>query len=298
MANNSKKKQRLIFYICAMAWPIIQFIIFYVCVNINSILLAFRQYDALEGYSFVGFANFKRVFSDFVELAYIGTAFKNTFIVFGLSILTMFFPIVWAYYLYKKYLGHNLFKIMLFIPSIIPGITLVLCYKYFAEIAVPEVWKQLFDKKILGLLSNSDTKMKTILFYGIFIGIGSTFLLYLGAMTGISESIIEAAALDGITPIKEFVYIIFPLVYPTFSTFMVTSFAVIFANQINLFSFYGPHSEYSTYTIGYFLYVRVQTGTLTDYPYLATFGLILTLIIVPLCYLLKWGLAKFGPKTE
>ena len=295
---NSKKKQRLLFYIFAMAWPVIQFIVFYVCVNINSILLAFRQFDALEGYSFVGLDNFKKVFSDFTEQAYIGTAFKNTFMVFGLSLLTMFLPIVWAYYLYKKSFGSGMFKILLFIPSIIPSIALVLCYKYFVEIAIPEIWIQLFDKKILGLLVNPDTQMSTIIFYGIFLNIGSTFLLYLGAMTGISESIIEAATLDGITPVQEFVYIIFPLVYPTFSTFMVTSFALIFGNQMNLFSFYGPQAEYSTYTIGYFLYVQVQQGTLSDYPYLSAFGMVLTLIIIPMCYLLKWALAKFGPKTE
>ena len=59
---DSKKKSRLIFYICGVAWPVIQFIVFYVFVNFNSILLSFRNFDIQNGYSFARFSfPFKRL---------------------------------------------------------------------------------------------------------------------------------------------------------------------------------------------------------------------------------------------
>ena len=294
---DSKKKSRLIFYICGVAWPVIQFIVFYVFVNFNSILLSFRNFDIQSGYSFAGIDNFKRVFSEIATQPFLKTAFKNTFLIFGISVVSMFATLIMSYYLYKKHLFSGIFKVMLFLPSIIPGIALVICYKYFVEVGVPKIWEEVFNISIQGLLSNPDTKLITILFFNVWFGVGSTFLLYSGAMSGISDSIIEAATLDGVTAMQEFRYIVFPMIFPTFATFFITSFATLFANQMSVFSFSGAQAEYSVYTIGYYLYKSVQTATMDQYPYLSAFGLVLTVIIIPICLLTKKALDKFGPKT-
>ncbi len=294
---DSKKKSRLIFYICGVAWPVIQFIVFYVFVNFNSILLSFRNFDIQSGYSFAGIDNFKRVFSEIATQPFLKTAFKNTFLIFGISIVSMFATLIMSYYLYKKHLFSGIFKVMLFLPSIIPGIALVICYKYFVEVGVPKIWEEVFNISIQGLLSNPDTKLITILFFNVWFGVGSTFLLYSGAMSGISDSIIEAATLDGVTAMQEFGYIVFPMIFPTFATFFITSFATLFTNQMSVFSFSGAQADYSVYTIGYYLYKSVQTATMDQYPYLSAFGLVLTVIIIPICLLTKKALDKFGPKT-
>ena len=294
---DSKKKSRLIFYICGVAWPVIEFIVFYVFVNFNSILLSFRNFDIQSGYSFAGIDNFKRVFSEIATQPFLKTAFKNTFLIFGISIVSMFATLIMSYYLYKKYLFSGIFKVMLFLPSIIPGIALVICYKYFVEVGVPKIWEEVFNISIQGLLSNPDTKLITILFFNVWFGVGSTFLLYSGAMSGISDSIIEAATLDGVTAMQEFGYIVFPMIFPTFATLFITSFATLFTNQMSVFSFSGAQADYSVYTIGYYLYKSVQTATMDQYPYLSAFGLVLTVIIIPICLLTKKALDKFGPKT-
>ena len=74
-----KKKQKdMIFYILMLAFPVTQFLIFYVGVNFNSILLAFRKYDVLKGeFSWAGFDNFIQVFSDFRNLAIFEISFKK-----------------------------------------------------------------------------------------------------------------------------------------------------------------------------------------------------------------------------
>ena len=77
------KKDRtrdLIFYLGLLILPLLQFSIFYVGVNFNSILLALKKIDPLTGEEgWVGFDNFKRVFQDWKEMPLFSYAFKNSF---------------------------------------------------------------------------------------------------------------------------------------------------------------------------------------------------------------------------
>ena len=66
-AKTMKKRRfsETLFVYCAIALPLLQFLIFYVAVNINSIFLAFQSYDyGLGRYQFLGFDNFIEFFSD------------------------------------------------------------------------------------------------------------------------------------------------------------------------------------------------------------------------------------------
>lgn len=300
--KSKKARNRLVFYILGVAWPIVQFLVFYLVVNLNSIILSMQtyNYDILQ-WEFVWFENFKEVF---VQLGgpLLKTAMINTFEVFGIHLIVMFIPVFLSYYLFKKYALSSFFKVILFMPSVISSMALVLCYKFFVEITVPEIWSTVFGIKLNPLLSSVDTAWPTLIFFSIWYGLGANFLIYLGSMSSISESIIEAAQLDGVNQLQEFFYIVFPMIFPTFSTFVVTSFATLFTNQMHLFSFFGSNTPFdSLNTIGYYLYKRANAAgvsKITEYPFLSALGVVLTLIAMPLCFGTKWLLNKIGPKSE
>lgn len=301
MMDVKKKKitGRMVFYICMAAWPVIQFVVFYICVNFNSVLLAFKEFEYGKGYSFVGLDNFAQVIQDLSEKLYMRIAIKNTFQVFFINIVVMFIPMTLSYYLYKKYTLSGFFKVMLFLPSIVPNMALTICFRNFADLGIPEIWEAVFGEKLQPLLYTSETQWATILFYNIFFGIGGNFLLYSGAMSGISDSIMEAAQLDCVKPIQEFTRIVFPLIFPTFSTFLITSFAVLFTNQANVYSFFGSDAEYQSYTLGYYLYKEaLGDGAIGRYPYLSALGLLCTCVAIPLCFGTKYLLNKLGPKVD
>ena len=70
--NRSKN----IFYWTILAFPLLQFAIFYIGVNLNSFVLAFQEFDMYnDGLKFVGFdklwTNFEAVFRDFKEIDYL-----------------------------------------------------------------------------------------------------------------------------------------------------------------------------------------------------------------------------------
>ena len=73
--------KRRSFYYIAILIPIVQFLIFYLFVNINSILLAFKDYDLYTGtYTIVWFDNLRKVFSELLNRPAMSFAIKNTFI--------------------------------------------------------------------------------------------------------------------------------------------------------------------------------------------------------------------------
>ncbi len=307
MKPNTKRKKmgrgKTIFYWSILAFPLLQFLIFYVGVNLNSFALAFQNFDySGNGYTFVGFdnlfKNFLDVFKEFQEAKFLQTAVWNSVLVFVLGlVIGLSLGLLFSYYIYKKCALSKFYKVILFLPYIISSITLVIIYKYFVEQAVPEVVLKIFNIEMDGLLSNQNTEFGAILFFTIWTGFGVQTLIYSSSMSGISNEIVEAAKIDGITPLKEFLLIDIPIIAPTISVFVVSSVATLFVNQMNLFNFYGVEAPYGIYTIGYYIYRGVSAAgtTLSDYPYYAAFGLIMTMITIPITLLVRKVMNKLDP---
>ena len=286
-------KQRAFFW-CLIALPLAQFCVFYIGVNFNSFLLAFRHYGYTEGYSFAGWDNFRRVWYDWVNNESFSTMFLNSLLTYAVTLVVgITLALLFSYFIYKKMPLSNLFRVMLFMPNILSTLVMVLLFKYFTENAIPE----LFDNAFGGLLSTNDTAKPTLLFFLVWTGFGTQVLMYVGAMNNIPESAVESAKLDGITPVKEFAFITLPLIWPTFVTFIIVGLAALFTNQLNLYSFYDRAAPVSVQTIGYYLYKAAQGGTPPEYPYLAAMGLMLTFIALPVVFIVKWLMEKFGPRT-
>lgn len=291
----TERKNNMIFYILMMAFPVIQFCIFWIGVNGNSILLSFKEYTSDSGFQWVGTQNFINAYNQMSSSGLFLSAIKNSFVAFGITtVITVPLSLLFSYFIYKKMPLSGLFKVILFMPSIISSIIMVILFSYFVE-------RGLADIIGIRLLENIDTRFWTIIFYNIWIGFGINILLYTSSMGSISQEVIEAAKIDGAKPIHEFFYIVIPHIYPTIVTFLVISVAGIFTNQLNLFSFYGSGAESNDLiTVGYYLFSQTQKNSTNYYsfPELASYGVLLTIVAVPMTLLVKWALEKFGAKEE
>ena len=288
----------LLFYILMAAFPVLQFCVFYIGVNANMVTKAFSAYDMETGtYVFNGLENFRRIFYDFKNNAVYGVALKNSLVAYLITTATSLpLSLLMSYYIFKKGSGHKLFRALLFLPSIISPLVITMIYKVMLEDALPQIFLKLFSQKVMPIYSAHT--IAALLFYYLFTGFGTSVLLYSGAMSGIDPSVMEAADLDGATGLKGFALIVFPLVYPTFVTFITVGFASIFTNQLNLYSFANASAEKKYYTFGYFLYRQTAVGGMTEYPYLSAMGLIFTFIAIPLTFGARWVLNKVGPSQE
>ena len=294
------KRKDLIFYILILAFPVAQFVIFYIGVNFGSFLLAFQSIDILKNTTVWTFDKIVNAFNLMTQSQNLLSAAKMSFLAYLISlIIATPLGLFFSYYIYKKLPGNGFFRVLLFMPSIISAIVMVTIYQFFVEQAIPQIVFKLTGQTIRGLIENPSTRFTTIMFYNVFISFGTSVLMYSNGMSGISQEIVESAHLDGATPLREFWSITLPLVFPTLSTFLITGVAGIFTNQINLYAFYGSGAPDKIQTYGYYLYTQTKMAvSQAEYPLLSAMGLLMTVVAVPLTLGAKWLLEKFGPKED
>ena len=294
---SAKKRNQLMFYIAIMALPMIQVLVFYFYVNFNSFLLAFQEYDGLR-YHFVGFDSLKKV------VTFEHSVFRNfdLGIVLGNTAIAWFFgfftstvsSVFFAYYIYKKHIGHDAFKVILYLPHIIPHLVFIIIYKYYMN----DFLSTLGVVPIGFWTKELEWERFYYLFCNWMFGFGTAVLVYSGAMASISESIIESAQLDGITPFKEMLFIVVPMIWGTFVTMLVSSLVGFFTNDGNGYAFKGAQFNPQLQTIGYFMYNGTVNGGMGSYPILSAFGLIVTVIAVPVTLMTRRLLTKYGPSVD
>ena len=296
------ERRNAIFAYCMVAIGFVHFCIFYVYLNFNSILLAFQVPLADGGQQF-SFFNFQKLFNELTRAdTQIYNAFLNTMKYFVLGIVKLFTTFLVSYFIYKKVPLYKAYRIIFFLPSIIPSIVMVTVFKNFVSTYGP-LWTILYDVfgyDMPSLLTRPETATATIMFYVFWSGFGVQMLMYTGVMTRIPVSMVEYAKLDGVSPMREFFYLTLPLIYPTISTFLVVGVANFFIEQANAYNFYGPQAPNAVQTIGYYLFVRVvgPEATLADYPFASAAAVVFTLIAAPVTLFAKWILGKFEPTVE
>lgn len=300
---SGKKVSENLFYYGILLIPIVQFLLFYVVVNFNSILLAFQSYDyGTKRFEWAGWHNFFLIQQDITSTGIVRYCLKNSGLVYlsGLLVTTPL-SILFSYWIstHKGFFA-EFFKVMLFLPTIIPGIVLVVMYKYLVDGAIPSAWQTWTSQRIMGLLFDSRTAMWMIVIFLVLTGFGTNMVLYTGAMGQIPRSQIEAAEIDGAGEGTIIFHIILPAIYPTFTTMMILSVAGFFVNQASLYSFYGGSADQNLYTFGYYLFIKVVggDGSISSYPYAAAYGLVFTLIAAPITLLVKYLMERFGPSPD
>ena len=299
-------RRSLPFYSIMIAWPVLQFCVFYIGVNFNSILLAFKDYANDTDYTW-SFNNFKvwLNFSDSTYGAYIPKAMVVSLKAYAISLMVgLPLGLFFSYYIFKKLPMSGFFRVVLFIPTIVSSIVLVSMYKMFVNNVVFDLAQRwgLVSLNADPFLDSLDTRFATMMVYNVFVSFGTSVLMYSNKMSTISPEIIESAQLDGAGALKEFFHIVFPMIFSTVSVFLITGIAGIFTNQINNFAFFPgkPNAEDDTRTIGYLLYHRTRHAGQDDwlYPPIAALGILLTLIVLPLTFLARYCFERFGPSEE
>lgn len=296
------KKGDILFYWGLLILPLIQIAIFYFAVNINSFLMAFQKFDlSTKSYYMVGFDNFKKIF---VEMGRVNTmiyAIENSVVYYLLGFLTSLpLGLIFSYYVYKNAVGGAFFKVMLFLPTIIPPMATTLLMYNFGREVLP----------LLGLVELSVSAGRwniffTIYFMIVMLSFGTNIIMYSGAMSGIDQSLVEAAEIDGASPMQEFTKITIPMIWPTLATFVTVGVAGIFSQQMYLFGLFPDGAPSENYTIGYYLFVENNKlssnalfGNQTGFPKIAAIGLLFTAFAVPMVYGMKFLLKKIGPSID
>lgn len=302
-----------VFYWSMFSLPLIQFLIFYVGVNFNSILMAFQDIYIERDYAnngvkyvtkFVGLDTFKR----FISVDLVGatgkfaSAIPNSLVYLAFSVVVVIpLGLIFSYYVYKNYKLSGTYKVFLFLPSVICSLILVIFYSGLADQVYPAVAEMITGVRPQGLLTNDKTAFYAVAFFSFFFAFGPSVLIYVNAMSQISPEVIESAELDGAVGLNQFTRIVLPMIFPSIVSYIVISFAQVAVNQLNAFSFYGSSAgDNRADSIGYVLfnYVADTAQSSQAYAIASAGGILFTLIVAPVTLLIKWALEKYGPSED
>lgn len=301
----SRNKKRLIFYILILVLPLLQFAVFYIYVNFNSIVMAFSTYeDGGNGYiQTFGWSQFTQnmstVFNMFKDNSYIIT---NSLILFCFeTLIGLPLALIFSYFLYKKRPGHKIFRVTLFLPQIISGVVFASIYVYLLSSIASFVGDP--SVNFLSAQAGVDKNRIAMIIFAVAMSFGVNVLLFSGSMGNINPSLVEAAELDGCNSIQEFIHVTLPCIFPTVISFIIVGLAGIFTNQMFLAHIKISHHEIDT--LGYFLYYQAAASdyakhgneTLT-FPELSCISLLITAVLFPLTMGVKKLLEKYGPSTK
>jgi len=298
-----------LFVFLMLLYPVAQFAIMWFGVNINSIFLAFKTYERghlvwvfesklWDGTDFWGtlFYNFVTLFESF-QTKSVQDMFASSAVYLVLScFVNLPISMVFSYFIFKKIKGATFFKIIFFIPSILPLFILALVYSLSFDPnggIFPGFMKLLgidtgdfFANLFLGENVGDSASWMVWLFF-IWSGVGYNCILLTAAMSRIPRDILESCKMDGVSPIKEFFRMIIPLSWPTITTLFIFGMMAVFSTTFQPFFLTSGMS--GTMTIGLRIY-QDSGGSSLQTP--ATLGLFCTLIAAPIIITVRHFLNK------
>jgi ABC-type sugar transport system permease subunit len=294
-----------LFVFLMLAYPVTQFLIMWLGVNINSIFLTFKSFyggklvwvfqnpNIYEGASFWDtlFFNYKTLFGSFSSDT-TKSMFSASLVYFVIScLITLPISMFFSYFVFKKILGNSFFKVIFFLPCILPLFILTMVYSlafasngFLAGFAssLGINFGSFFDN----LFIDQNAKWMVWIFC-IWAGIGYDVILLTAGMSRIPRDILESCKMDGVSPMKEFFRIIIPLTWPTITTLFIFGMMSVFT--VTFQPFFLTSGQYDTMTIGLHIY-QASGGSGLQEP--ATLGLFCSVVGAPIIVSVRYGLNK------
>ena len=181
-------------------------LIFIIIPVLCSFGLSFCKWDLINPIQFVGVENYRVIFT---EPLFFKILVNTIVFAFATSVFGVIIPLILACILNTKIRGAEFFKSAYFLPFITPMIVIGI------------IWEWIFDPNI-GLLANvlnihinwlydTNFAMPALIIVSVWKLIGYNMVIFLSAMSGISNSIFEAAKIDGAGVLQTFKNVTVPM---------------------------------------------------------------------------------------
>ncbi len=241
---------------CAPAYTV--FVLFIFVPIIWALFLSFYDFSIMTFLfpDFVGLKNYERLFAD----RYFWQALKNTAFFSLLYVpISMFAGFIFAMMLHEKFPGRNIFRLSIFIPSVISMVVASIVWMLILSAGTSGLANRflgIFGLQARGWLSESGLAMFSIVVVMVWKDFGYNMLIYLAGLQNIPAELYQAAELDGASGFQRIVKITVPLLKPT--TFFLSVTTIIGSFQIftPIYIMTGGGPGYATTTLVNYLYTK------------------------------------------
>ena len=270
------------FVLWVLAPIFLLFFVFMLLPILGGFGIALFDYNPLQAHNdFVGFDNFKRLFSDKVFIK----SLTNTLVFVAVTVvLNVVICLAMSHFITSLPWGkiRGVFRVVFFMPCVAPLVATSVVWKgLFATKygLVNRVLGDLFGMSPVNWLGDPKLIMPAIIVVTLWADIGYNILLFSAGMDGIPGDFYEAANIDGAGPFSRFFYITLPLLGRTIGfviAMTLISHFQMFAQFAVLVNKGGPNNSGSVLT--YYIYkTAFQTR---DMGYASAIAVALFLLIL------------------
>jgi multiple sugar transport system permease protein len=205
------RRRRLVLLLMS-PW-IVGFSVFFGYPLVANLYLSFNHYDLLSPPRWIGFANYKYLFSQDPQ---VWTAIRNTLWVICIMVpLQVLFAFGIALLLARARSGVGAFRTIFYLPALAPPVAATLAFVFILNPGTGPVNVILGHLGIQGPLWFQDPSWAKPALTALAIwGVGNTMVIFLAAILDVPRSLHESAELDGAGAFKRLIYVTLPSISP------------------------------------------------------------------------------------
>ena len=197
-------------------------LVFWLVPIIGSLLLSFSEWNIITSPEWVGLDNYRDMIDDRTFWLSIRVTLKYLLLSVPLYIVC---GLLLSLVLNLKIRGINVFRTILFLPSVLSGVAVAVLW---VALLNPDVGAVNEFLRALGMedpprwLDSPTWAVPSVVLVGLW-GIGGGAIIYLAGLQNIPAQLYEAALLDGAGPWQRFRYVTLPMITPTLLFVLLTS---------------------------------------------------------------------------
>ncbi len=226
---------------------------------IYSLYAAFCDWDGINSPVWHGLKNFKYLLT--VDPVF-WTSVRVTFVYALINVpITLVLGLALAVLLNKKIPGIRLFRVIYYLPTIVPGIAAIILWQFIFKSDVGLL------NGLLGQLGLSPvgwlTSEKVVLFSLSIIkwwGVGGMMIIFLSGLQSVPADVFEAAGLDGATGWAQFRYVTLPMITPVIFLQLITGLIGCMQSFAEAQIMTGGGPNFSSQFINFDIYVNAFTN--------------------------------------
>jgi multiple sugar transport system permease protein len=180
---------------------------------VMSVYLSFTHYDLLSSPKWIGWANYRYLFTSDPQ---VGPAVKNTLWLIAVMVpLQVVFAIGVASMLARARRGVGFFRTIFYLPALAPPVAATLAFVYLLNPATGPVNIILKHLGIEGPLwfQSPGWSKPSLVALGLW-GVGNIMIIFLAAILDVPRHLYESAELDGAGPLQRLRWVTLPTISP------------------------------------------------------------------------------------
>ncbi len=238
---------------------IIGLLIFSYYPPVYGLVLSFFEKHSVGETKFIGLLNYQNLFKDSVFLDSIPTMF---YIMLPRLIIGIVVPLIMAELIFgvRSLRLQGVYRVLVLVPIVAPGVVGTLIWRNIFDptngllTTVLRLLGVMKETQVIDWLGNPDWVIPAIIFMGFpWVG-GTSVLIYMSGLMGISSEVLEAAKLDGASVLYRIWKIDLPLLIGQIRYFLIFGLIGGFQDYGTQMVLTNGGPGYATYVPGYYMY--------------------------------------------